>query len=148
MNLFGEGIGGKLDTSRLMRVIQGARNSTGNATMAEPAVSLTTVGIGDFVEFKERTRSMLGIVFEIFNARSDDSDKERRTRYYLPVDVSGSARSTLLFSCHTLVRSRAGGTYKIANTRMIVRAASCTAKVQMDIEEGEYKKISSTGLPS
>ena len=133
MHLFGEGIGGKLDTSRLMRIIQGARNSTGNATMAEPAVSLTTVGIGGFVKF---------------NARSDDSDKERRTRYYLPVDVSGSARSTLLFSCHTLVRSRAGGTYKIANTRMIVRAASCTAKVQMDIEEGEYKKISSTGLPS
>ena len=147
MHLFGEGIGGKLDTSRLMRIIQGARNSTGNATLAEPAVSSTTVGVGDFVEFKEGTRSVLGIVFEIFNTRSDDSDKERRTRYYLPVDVAGSARSTLLFTCHSLAKSRSRRTYKIANTRLTVRAASCTAKVQMDIEEGEYKKISSVQFP-
>jgi hypothetical protein len=54
-----------------MRIIQGTRNSTSNATLAKPAVSSTTVGIGDFVEFKEGTWSVLGIVFEIFNARSE-----------------------------------------------------------------------------
>jgi hypothetical protein len=72
MHLPGEGIGCKLDTSRLMRIIQGARNSTINATLAEPAVSSTTVGVGDFFEFKEGTRSVLGIQFDMFNAMSDE----------------------------------------------------------------------------
>ena len=53
----------------------------------------------------------------------------------------------LLFSYHSLAQSRSGGTYKIANTRITVWAASCTAKIQMDIEEGEYKKISRARFP-
>jgi hypothetical protein len=104
-HLFGEHEHGKLNVGRLLRIIQGARNSTNNRSIvpvggAILGASPLSVGIGSYLEYVDGSIRRVGLVVEIFK-RHQTEGRQRRTRYYYPVLASEAGwASGIEFCCH------------------------------------------------
>ena len=146
-HLFGEE-SRKLDVNRLLRVIQGAKNSTNTTGPAQDGSLTLAVGIGDFVEFLQGTHRRVGLIIEIFNARHESQDEEdatsHRTRYYNPVDMARPAPATLEFTIHMCTQRRRG--FSITKSKLTVKAATCVRLVSMAYEDSVYVQNSSRPL--
>lgn len=146
-HLFGEE-SRKLDVNRLLRVIQGAKNSTRTGGPAQNDNVVLAVGIGDFVEFLQGAHRRVGLIIEIFNARHESPDEEdansHRTRYYNPVDMAGPAPATLEFTIHMCTQRRRA--FTITKSKLTVKAATCVQLVEMDYADSVYMRKSSRPL--
>ena len=104
-HLFGEHEHGKLNVGRLLRIIQGARNSTNNRSIAPVGDTIVgdsplSVGIGSYLEYVDGSIRRVGLVVEIFK-RHQNEGRQRRTRYYYPILANEAAWATgIEFCCH------------------------------------------------
>jgi hypothetical protein len=147
-HLFGESQ--KLDVNRLLRVIQGAKNSTKTAGPAQDRSIALAVGIRDFVEFLQGTHRRVGLIIEIFNARHESQDEEdatsHRTRHYNPVDMAGPAPATLTLEFTILMCTKRRRAFSITKSKLTVKAATCVQLVSMAYVGSVYVRNSSRPL--
>jgi hypothetical protein len=146
-NLFGEE-SRMLAFNRLLRVIQGTKNSTKIAGPAQDGCLSLAVGIGDFVEFPQGVQRWVGLIIEIFNAHHESPAEadanSHRTRYYNPVDMAGPAPTTLEFTIQICTKRRRA--FSITKSKLTVKAAKCVQLVRMAYVDSVYVRNSSQPL--